>query len=74
MSVGFEETSQPSRAGFYSCLSRWSQGAPCGTGAQLPCSGTCECNHASFGGPASPLLLQEGACAALLFLPCPYGT
>lgn len=37
-------------------------------------SGMCECDPASFGGPALSLLAQESGCAALLFLPCPSET
>lgn len=55
------------------CLSRrFSRGCLCHWGSAALCSGTSKCNRARFGGPASPLLVQECGCAALLLLPCSY--
>lgn len=74
-SLGFEETNQPSRAGFCSLPTQEVLvELPVPLGSAVLHSGTCEWNPASFGGPALPLLVQESGCAALLFLPCPSGT
>lgn len=71
--MGFEETSQPSRAGFYSLpIQEVLEGLPMPLG--IGCSVyTCECNRATFGGPVLPLLVHKCGCAALLLLPCSYG-
>lgn len=68
-SLGFEETNQPSRAGFCSLPTQEvlvELSVPLGSAALH--SGTCECNPASFGGPALSLQVQESGCAALLGL------